>query len=188
MVLWSGSPPTSIRPISGRSLLPAARGEGDSGDEAIGECCAELTAFPVIMIRRVPYKYIYCAMDPPMLFDPKADPDELHNLAADPAPAKLSAAFAAEVRASWKSQHFRNEVIKSQRQRQAVQAAMEIGVITSRDYNPPWGYQSGICGQQYRVDCPGCPDLISPARGPGRTGLKAGPQFGSERELLIRDL
>ena len=52
-------------PIDGRSLMPLARGEGDPVDEAIGEYCAEMTAYPVIMIRRGPLKYIHCDSDPP---------------------------------------------------------------------------------------------------------------------------
>ena len=39
-------------PIDGRSLMPLARGEKDPIDEVIGEYCAEMAAYPVIMIRR----------------------------------------------------------------------------------------------------------------------------------------
>ena len=52
-------------PIDGRSLMPLARGEDDPVDEAIGEYCAEMTPWPVFMIRRGSLKYIHCDPDPP---------------------------------------------------------------------------------------------------------------------------
>ena len=131
------APPPYGRPVKGRSLLPAAQGQIDPVDEAIGEYCAEMTAYPVIMIRRGRYKYIHCEMDPPLLYDLKTDPHELHNLAFDPAHAQLAQAFAAEVARRWDSNAIRQKVIQSQRERRAVHAAMVIGGITSWDYNPP---------------------------------------------------
>ena len=134
----TGAPqPTYGRPVAGRSLLPLARGETDPVSEAIGEYCAEMTAHPVIMIRRNQYKFIYCASDPALLFDLDHDPHELVNLAADDAYADLVAAFTAEVNGRWDSAQIRQNVIRSQKERRAVHAAMEIGQITSWDYNPP---------------------------------------------------
>lgn len=123
--------------INGRSLLPLATGQHDPIDEAIGEYCAEMTGYPVIMIRRGSYKYIHCHSDPPLLFDLANDPDERVNRAADPALAEVAASFAAEVAQRWDSEQIRRGVIRSQKQRRAVHAAMERGAITSWDYNPP---------------------------------------------------
>ncbi|MGI9465452.1 MAG: choline-sulfatase [Aestuariivirgaceae bacterium] len=129
--------PALGQPIDGRSLLPAAIGQADDSDEAIGEYCAEMTSHPVFMIRRGRYKYIHCDVDPPMLFDLAADPGERINLADDPELAKIAADFAAEVRRRWDSDAIRHDVIKTQKQRRAVHAAMEQGPLTSWDYNPP---------------------------------------------------
>ena len=71
-------------PIDGRSLMPLARGEVDPVDEAIGEYCAEMAAHPVFMIRRGPWKYIHCDIDPPQLYNVTADPLEKTNLAQAP--------------------------------------------------------------------------------------------------------
>ncbi len=125
------------QPIDGRSLLPLARGGNDDVDEAIGEYCAEMTSHPVFMIRRGPYKYIHCDVDPPMLFDLAADPEETNNLAADPQHMEIAARFAAEVAERWDSEQLRGDVIATQKQRRAVHAAMAAGKATHWDYNPP---------------------------------------------------
>ena len=125
------------RPITGRSLLPLAQGQDDPVSEAIGEYCAEMTAYPVIMIRRDNYKFIYCQSDPPILFDLETDPDELNNLAENSEHEQLMATFLAEVSARWDSEQIRRNVIRSQKERRAVHTAMALGAITSWDYNPP---------------------------------------------------
>jgi choline-sulfatase len=61
---------------------------------------------------------------------------ELKNLARDPDFANVCEAFAAEVRQRWDSERIRNDVIATQRQRRAVHAAMEKGLLTSWDHQP----------------------------------------------------
>jgi len=94
-------------------------------------------AHPVFMIRRGKFKYIACELDPPQLFDIEADPMELTNLADDPAHIGIARAFADEVAARWDSDKIRSDVIATQHQRRAVHAAMEAGLLTSWDYQPP---------------------------------------------------
>ena len=135
--LGGAEKPTLGEPIDGRTLLPLARGAADDASEAIGEYCAEMTAHPVFMIRRGTYKYIHCDGDPPMLFDLSQDPDERDNLADDPDVQDIAAGFAAEVASRWDSQTLRQDVIRTQKQRRAVHAAMAAGGTTHWDYNPP---------------------------------------------------
>ncbi|MEX0319989.1 MAG: choline-sulfatase [Ruegeria sp.] len=124
-------------PIDGRSLLPLARGEADPMDEAIGEYCAEMTPYPVFMIRRGPLKYIHCDPDPPQLYDLAKDPLETRNLASDPVYKDAVVAFAAEVAGRWDSENLRRNIIATQKSRRALQAAMDAGTGEHWDYNPP---------------------------------------------------
>ncbi len=124
-------------PVDGRSLMPLARAEDDPIDEAIGEYCAEMTGYPVIMIRRGPLKYVHCDSDPPQLYDLSADPMETKNVAADPSYAEVKARFAAEVAERWDGSALRKKIIATQKSRRALHAAMEAGASEPWDYNPP---------------------------------------------------
>lgn len=126
--------------IDGRSLLPLATGtasESANEAEAIGEYCAEMTAAPVLMIRRGNYKYIHCDLDAPMLFDLANDPQEKHNLCGEPAVAEIETGFRKEVTERWDGRKICEDVIRTQHQRRAVHASMELGAVHQWDYNPP---------------------------------------------------
>ena len=124
-------------PIDGRSLMPLARGEPDAKDEAIAEYCAEMTPWPVYMIRRGALKYIHCAFDPPQLYDLDADPLEKTNRAGDPAYAAAVEGFAAEVATRWNCAALREEVLASQKARFVLNEAMTTGAPTHWDFTPP---------------------------------------------------
>lgn len=124
-------------PVDGRSLMPLAMGQDDPVDEAIGEYCAEMTPWPVFMIRRGSLKYIHCDPDPPQLYDLANDPLEKVNLASDPAYADAASAFADEVVERWDSEMLRADVMRTQKSRFALLATMEAGAGEHWDYNPP---------------------------------------------------
>lgn len=117
--------------------MPLAAGKEAPEDVAIAEYCAEMTPWPVFMIRRGPLKYIHCDVDPPQLYDLENDPEERRNLASDPSYAAKAAAFATEVATRWDSAKLRDNVIRTQRSRRALHAAMEAGASEPWDYNPP---------------------------------------------------
>jgi choline-sulfatase len=135
--IGGGDPSMFGEPVDGRSLMPLARGEADAVDEAIGEYCAEMTPYPVLMIRRGAFKYIHCDPDPAQLYDVVSDPLETANLATDPEYAEISAAFAREVANRWDSEKLRADVMRTQKSRHALHAAMEAGAGEHWDYNPP---------------------------------------------------
>ena len=123
--------------LDGRSLMTMARGGTDPLDEAIGEYCAEMTPYPVFMIRRGNLKYIHCDADPPQLYDLASDPLERTNLSDDPGYRDEANAFAAEVAERWDSEKLRSDIIATQKSRRALHAAMEAGAGEPWDYNPP---------------------------------------------------
>jgi choline-sulfatase len=124
--------------LNGRSLWPVATGStpDSDGGEVFAEYCAECASHPIFMIRRGRYKYIHCDVDPPQLFDVVADPMEWTNLAADENYSDLAARFSVEVSEKWDSAAIRANVLTTQKQRRAVLAAMEAGLLTSWDYQP----------------------------------------------------
>ncbi|XRM40872.1 hypothetical protein ABZX51_004174 [Aspergillus tubingensis] len=78
-----GAPLVRELPLDGVSLMPYLTGEdGVKTNTVLGEYMAEGTQSPTVMIRRGRYKFVYSLIDPPMLFDLEADPQERVNLVA----------------------------------------------------------------------------------------------------------
>ena len=123
--------------IIGRSLMSLARGEEDPIDETVGEYCAEMTPWPVFMVRRGSLKYIHCETDPPQLYDLSNDPFERYNLFGNPKYAEAERNFAKEIAERWDSAALRDQVMSTQRARHMVNAAMQAGAGEAWDYNPP---------------------------------------------------
>lgn len=124
-------------PIDGTSLWPTLTEGSETQTEAIGEYCAECApATPVFMIRRGKWKYLHCDADPAQLYDLESDPGERTNLAQDPAYFAVADAFAEEVGRRWDPAAITTNVLATQKQRRAVHAAMEAGLMTSWDYQP----------------------------------------------------
>jgi len=124
-------------PVDGRSLMPLARGETDPVDEAIGEYCAEMTPYPVIMIRRGALKYIHCDADPAQLYDLAKDPLETKNVVDLPTYADAAKAFAEEIKQRWDGEQMRTAIIATQKSRRKLHTAMEADAGEHWDYNPP---------------------------------------------------
>lgn len=79
----AGLPPEAVAPwVDGESLIAAAAGR--RGPVPM-EYAAEGSAAPIVALRDGPLKLVLCALDPPLLFDLDADPEERVNLATDPA-------------------------------------------------------------------------------------------------------
>ncbi len=125
-------------PLDGSSLWPLLNGSesGDDDREVVAEYCAECASHPIFMVRKGRYKYIHCDIDPPQLYDLESDPMERNNLADSPEHADMAQTFAKTVKARWDSDKIRQDVLATQKQRRAVHAAMEAGLMTSWDYQP----------------------------------------------------
>ncbi|MGA8261120.1 MAG: choline-sulfatase [Arenicellales bacterium] len=122
-------------PLDGHSLLPLLSHEEER--TVYGEYMGEGTVAPLIMIRRGRYKYVHCDADPPQLFDLEGDPDELCNLAEDPACTEPASRFAREISDRWDLAALREAVIASQHRRRLVSRALMTGRQTPWDYEPP---------------------------------------------------
>lgn len=100
----------------GQNLLPLALGTERSEPVAI-EYAAEASYAPLVSLRYGKWKYNRCALDPDQLFDLEADPQELNNLAGDPAHAGTLQTLRAKSEARWDLDRFDAEVRASQARR-----------------------------------------------------------------------
>ncbi len=130
----TGTPPLPT-PLEGRSLLPHLQGR-PSHDEVVAEYLAEGAVGPIVMIRRGRHKFIHSLTEPDMLFDLVADPDEMRNLAEDPAAGEVLEQMRREAAERWDLPALRDEVLQSQRRRSFVNSALAAGVRTPWDYQP----------------------------------------------------
>jgi choline-sulfatase len=95
----AGSPP--LPDMAGSSFLPLLKGETTEWeDEAFSEFCVEEGWFHR-MIRRGPWKLVHYHRHRPQLFNLWDDPDELHDLAADPRFASVREDLTNRVLADW---------------------------------------------------------------------------------------
>jgi choline-sulfatase len=123
--------------IDGVSLRPCLEGRQIEERGAVyGETLCEGAIAPVVMIRRDHYKYIYSKPDPPQLFDLKEDPDELKNIADQPAYQKICRSFEDEVAAKWDLEYIHQQVLASQRRRKLIYSALRQGKYTPWDFQP----------------------------------------------------
>ncbi|WP_417686382.1 choline-sulfatase [Roseibium sp.] len=127
---------SEIQPwTDGESLVPLANGTARTTPVAM-EYAAEASYAPLVGLRKGPFKYIHCELDPPQLFDLDKDPHELTNLAADPDHLEIAADLAGEVERRWDMTAFDAEVRQSQARRWIVYEALRNGAYFPWDFQP----------------------------------------------------
>ncbi|MCB1715467.1 MAG: choline-sulfatase, partial [Candidatus Competibacteraceae bacterium] len=124
-----------VEPVAGHSLQGLLEG-GQEAREVIGEYTGEGCIAPLLMIRREQYKYVYCEVDPPQLFDLASDPLECDNLAAKPEYQALAAAFQTEVLQRWDPVALRQQVLQDQKRRRFLAHTLSQGAYQSWDFQP----------------------------------------------------
>ncbi len=126
--------------VDGESLLPllASGGARRSGPVA-AEYLAEGVNAPAVMVRRGAGKLVHCPGDPDQLFDLAADPAELANLADAPGAADTAGELREEVARRWDLEQLEERVLASQRERHLVMRALGEGAFRSWAYQPTAG-------------------------------------------------
>ncbi|TNC51862.1 choline-sulfatase [Rubellimicrobium rubrum] len=118
----------------GVSLVPVARG-AERGPVPM-EYAAEGSEAPMVGLRDGRWKYVRCALDPEMLFDLDADPNELTDLAGDPAQAEVLGRLRAMADERWDLNAFDAAVRESQARRWVVYEALRNGSYYPWDFQP----------------------------------------------------
>ncbi|MCA1969199.1 MAG: choline-sulfatase, partial [Rhizobium sp.] len=119
----------------GEDLMPLARGSGERGVVPM-EYAAEGSIAPLVAIRDGSFKLTLCDRDPPILVDLDSDPQELHNLASQPAHAETLRRLEALAAGRWDLKRYDAAVRESQARRHVVYAALRNGAYFPWDYQP----------------------------------------------------
>ncbi|MGF1592743.1 MAG: choline-sulfatase [Kiloniellaceae bacterium] len=129
------APDAACGELDGESLLPLAAG-GTRQRPVMMEYAAEGSYAPMVSLRDARFKFNHCELDPPQLFDLQDDPQELNNLAADPAQADRVGGFIDRLRQRWDMARFDAEVRASQARRWVVYEALRQGRFRPWDHQP----------------------------------------------------
>jgi choline-sulfatase len=126
---------------TGLSLLESMRREtsgvaGPQDRDVVIEYLAEGTYRPQITVVRGQLKFVLCPGDPDQLYDLEADPDELANVAEDPAYAQIAAQLRQEVTDQYDLGELEAEVLGSQERRRLVAGALQTGSQRHWDFDP----------------------------------------------------
>lgn len=119
----------------GEDLAALAAGTGGRGPVPM-EYAAEGSITPLVAIRDGRYKLSVCEADPPLLYDLETDPQELTNLAHDPAFSDVLSSLSAEMGRRWQLPVFDAAVRESQARRWVVYKALRNGAYYPWDYQP----------------------------------------------------
>ena len=122
--------------LDGRDLAPALQGSALKAGEVVGEYMGEGYDAPVVMIRRGARKFVHSVSDGPEIYDLASDPQELRNLALEPAHSDEVRGLVREAERRWDFQRIRPDVIASQKRRRMIHAALTTGRIAPWDYAP----------------------------------------------------
>ncbi|KAL8683129.1 MAG: hypothetical protein Q9186_000842 [Xanthomendoza sp. 1 TL-2023] len=128
-------------PLDGTSLLPYLEPseKTEPGDDTVyGEYAGEGTIAPLMMIRRGPWKFVTCPVDPIQLYNLATDPKELVNLATtkDVGVQGVVEQFVKEASERWNFPRIHDNVLQSQRSRRLCWDALTRGRYESWDYQP----------------------------------------------------
>ena len=120
----------------GYSLRPLAEYNTGLNRPVLAEYAAEGSVDPMVMIREGRWKFNFCEVDPPQLFDLENDPQEQTNLANDAKYVDTLNYFLEQVKRRWDIARFREDVLCSQKHRHIVYDALRSGAYQPWDFQP----------------------------------------------------
>lgn len=119
----------------GESLLPYAKGTIRTSVVTM-EYAAEASYAPLVSLRKGPWKYNRCLLDPEQLFDLETDPHELNNLAQSADHKDVLLEFQKLADERWDLELYDQSVRHSQARRWIVYEALRNGNYYPWDYQP----------------------------------------------------
>ncbi len=132
----AGINPGEIEPwTDGESLLPLASGTRRISP-VLMEYAAEGSQAPLVSIRNGNWKFNYCELDPPQLFNLAEDPHELTNLAGNPTHRSKVDEFLQQVGERWDLDQYDAAIRESQARRHVVYEALRNGEYYPWDFQP----------------------------------------------------
>lgn len=120
---------------TGESLVHLGQG-GTRTSPVTMEYAAEASYAPMVSLRSGPWKLNLCSLDDDQLFNLTDDPQELRNLATDPAHADTLNDLKTQAAARWDLARFDAEIRESQARRWVVYEALRQGGYYPWDYQP----------------------------------------------------
>ena len=125
-------------PISndGKSLYSYITQDKTPEHTVYAEYVGEGSIDPMLMIRHQQWKFNYCEVDEPQLFDLSKDPFEENNLAKNTDYADELENFTKQTHQRWNVEKFRSQVTLSQQQRLAVYTGLRKGNFKPWDFQP----------------------------------------------------
>jgi choline-sulfatase len=126
--------------LDGSSLAGALTGAGATGRGPVfSEYLAEGVNTPAVMVRRGRHKLIACPGDPDQLYDIAADPAELVNIANRPEHQATVAELREAVSRRWDLEALEQRVLASQRERRLVMRGLGEGPQSTWAFEPRAG-------------------------------------------------
>src|SRR5215208_1149350 len=133
----AAGPEEHAEELDGTSVAGLIRGEAATTRPAVlAEYLAEGVNAPAVMVRRGGHKLIVCPGDPDQLYDVAADPAEVTDLANEPDHRDTVRELREELRRGWDLEAHARRVLASQRERRLVMSGLGEGAASTWAFAP----------------------------------------------------
>ena len=130
-------PSETVEPLDGHNLLELLDQKKPTR-KLYAELTCEGSPAPIFMLRQGYFKYTYCKNYADQLYDLRADPNELNNLAEHADYQSVRIDMEAQVESKWNYEDIHRQVRLSQSRRELINRAFQAGESTAWDYRPEY--------------------------------------------------